>query len=122
MLPTTRKWKKKRSHPSAVAAKGAAIVTEGDEEDSNEEVSLQDIDMDHRHCLSYMEWLFNDILHEHGNHNRGLTLSHRVAEKWCNNSRDWTSIFTKTCPDALGVHPNPNPLLDYAILSCMGVV
>ena len=75
--PTTWKWKKKRRHPASVTA-------EDGEDDSGEEVLLPDIDMDHRHHLSYMERLFNDILHEHSNHNRGLTLSHRVAEKWCN--------------------------------------
>ena len=101
---TTRKRKKKRRHP---AAKGAAIAAKGGEDDSDEEISLPDIDMDCRRRLSHMERLFNDILHEHGNHNRGLTLSHRVAEKWCNISRDWMSIFTKTCPGCIERAPKP---------------
>lgn len=33
---------------------------------------------------SYMEHLFNDILRQHGDHNRGATLSYKVEERWCN--------------------------------------
>ena len=68
--PTTQKQKKKRRHP-------AATREEVGKDDSNEEVLLPDIDMDCRHRLSYMERLFNNILQN----NRGLTLSHRVAER-----------------------------------------
>ena len=57
--PTTQKQKKKRRHP-------AATREEFGKDDSNEKVLLPDIDMDCRHRLSYMEQLFNNILHEHG--------------------------------------------------------
>ena len=105
-VSTTRKRKKRRRHPTA----------DGDDEvgaeSSDDEQPLQSptTDLDRMRRLSYMERLYNDILREHGDHNRGATLSFRVAERWCNISRDWTTIFTKTCPQCIERAPKPKPV------------
>ncbi len=54
-----------------------------------------------------MEHLYNDILHEHDDHNRGATLSYRVTERWCNIFQDWATIFTEICPECIERAPIP---------------
>ena len=105
--PTTRGNKKKKWRHHANA-----------EEDDNEvdddlpepAITLPVVDLDHMHRPSYMERLYHDILREHVDHNRGLTLAHKVAEWWCNVSHDWTNLFCKTCPGCIERAPKPKPV------------
>jgi hypothetical protein len=67
-------------------------------------------DMDHIRRPTYMERLYDDILQCHTDHKKGVTLHKKVGEKFCNLSRDWTKLFTATCPGCIQDAPKPKPV------------
>lgn len=55
-----------------------------------------------RHCqLSYMEHLYDDIFSHHDGHNKGKAIMKKLGETFSNISRDWTMLFTQTCPGCI---------------------
>ncbi len=59
--------------------------------------------------VSFIEWLYADILLLHADHNKRLALVEKVKVRHCNVSRDW-DIFTRMCPGCIERGPKPKPL------------
>ena len=65
--------------------------------------SNEPVDFDRYGKVTYLERLFDDILSEHGDHNKVPTLRKKCAERFFNISKIWVIIFCRTCP-AFNVH------------------
>ena len=68
-----------------------------------------------------MERLFDDILSEHGDHNKVPTLRKKCAKRFFNISKIWVIIFCRTCPGCIQRAPKMKPVAGLRNIITLGL-